>query len=114
MATTLNNFVSETQLGTSVTSLEVSSNSEKKFIGAASITNTSDSNVEVTLWLLPTSSTESTGSGGNWIFRKTVPKGQTVRVEPIIGQVIDNSMTLSGLAGTASVVNVHISGTTET
>lgn len=114
MATSLTNFVAEAQLGTSASTLELASGSEKKFIGSASVTNTSASNVQVTLWLLPTASTESTGSGGNWIFRKTIPAGQTVRVEPVIGQVIDNSMTLSGLADTASVINVHMSGTTET
>lgn len=114
MATSLNNFVSDTQLGTSAGDLEVSSSSEKKFIGAASVTNTSTSNVEVTIWLLPTSVAEVTGSGGNWIFRKTIPAGRTERIEPLYGQVIDNSMTLSGLAGTASVINVNVSGTTET
>lgn len=112
--TTLNNFVTETQLGTSATDLEVSSASEKKFIGAATVTNTSNSNVEVTLWLINTSTTETTGSGGNWIYRKTIPKGRAERIDAIIGQVIDNSMTLSGLADTASVINVNISGTTET
>ena len=114
MATTLNNFVSEIQLGVSVTDLEASASSEKKFIGAATVTNTSTSNVEVTIWLLASASSEVTGSGGNWIYRKTIPAGRTERIESIIGQVIDNSMTLSGLAGTASVINVNISGTTET
>jgi hypothetical protein len=114
VATSLNNFVSEAQLGTSAADLEVSSSSEKKFIGAATVTNTSASNVEVTLWLLATTSTETSGSGGNWFYRKTIPAGRTERIDTLIGQVIDQGMTLSGSAGTADVVNVNISGTTET
>lgn len=114
MATTLNNFVNETQLGITVSSLEASTSTEKKFIGAASVTNTSTSNIEVTIWLLLTASTATSGSGGNWIYRKTIPAGRTERIDAIIGQVIDNSMTLSGAAGTANVINVNISGTTET
>jgi hypothetical protein len=114
MATTLNNFVSETQLSASATALESASSSEKKFIGSATVTNTSDNNVEVTIWLLQTTTTATTGSGGNWSYRKTLPAGRTERVEAIIGQVIDRSMTLAGAASVASVVNVNISGTTET
>lgn len=114
MATTLTNFVNETQLGTLATTLESSSTTEKKFIGSATVTNTSTNNVEVTIWLLQSTTTEITGSGGNWIYRKTIPAGRTERIEAIIGQVIGNSMELSGLAATASVVNINISGTTET
>jgi hypothetical protein len=114
MATTLNNFVNDTQLAASATALESTTSSEKKFVGSASVTNTSTSNIEVTIWLLPTTTSATTGSGGNWIYRKTIPAGRTERVEAIIGQVIDKSMTLSGSAGTASVVNINISGTTET
>lgn len=114
MTTTLNNFVSETQLGTSAADLEASSSSEKKFIGAATVTNTSSSNVQVTIWLLASATTETTGSGGNWIYRKTIPAGRTERIDSIIGHVIGQSMSLSGLADTASVINVNVSGTTET
>jgi hypothetical protein len=114
MATTLKNFVSETQLGTSAAVLESASSSEKKFIGAATVTNTSTSNVQVTIWLVLTATTPTTGGGGNWVFRKTIPAGRTERVEAIIGQVIDNSMSLYGLADTASVININVSGTTET
>ena len=114
MATTLNNFVSGTQLGTSEAGLETTTSSEKKFIGSASVTNSGTTNVEVTIWLLPSATTAVNGNGGNWIYKKTIPAGRSERVEPIVGQVLDNSMTLSGLADTASVVNVAISGTTET
>lgn len=113
MTTTLSNFVSETQLTASAVTLESSSATERKFIGAATVTNTSTDNVEVTLWLLPSASTETTGSGGNWVYRKTIPAGRAERIESIIGQVIDRSMELSGLASVASVINVNISGTTE-
>ena len=114
MTTTLNSFVSETQLTTSEVTLVDSSISEKKFIGAATITNTSTSPVQVTFWLILTATTGTTGSGGNWFIVKTIPASQTERLDKLLGQVIDNSMKVSALADTASVINVNISGTTET
>ena len=114
MATTLNSFVKETQLTASEATLISSQSSEKKFIGKCTLTNTSTDNVEVTLWLLLTATTGTTGSGGNWTFKETVPANRTVTVDKLQGHVIDNSMKVSGLAATASVINVNISGTTET
>lgn len=113
MTTTLNSFVSETQLTASEVSLTDTGSSEKKFIGMATVTNTSANNVEVTVWRLGSAVTGTTGSGGNWSWRKTVPAGQAVRIDTILGQVLDGSMKLSALAGVSGVVNIDVSGTTE-
>ena len=114
MTTTLSNFTSETQLTTSEVSMLSTTSSEKKFVGMATVTNTSSSNVEVTLWRLATTTTGTTGSGGNWIYKKTIPANATERIDKIMGHVLGNSMKISALASTASVINIDISGTTET
>lgn len=111
MATTIQRFLSETQLTTAATNLVTTSTSETKFIGKCTVTNTSDSNVEVTLWSIATATSATTGSGGNWIFRETIPAGVTVTVDKLQGHIIGNSSAIKGLAGTASVVNIDISGT---
>jgi hypothetical protein len=80
----------------------------------ATLTNTSASNVEVTLWRLATATTGTAGSGGNWIYKKTIPANATERIDKIMGHVLGNSMKISALAATAGAVNVDISGTTET
>lgn len=113
MTTTLNNFVSETQLTAAEVTLVSTLSSEKKFIGMATVTNTSANNVEVTLWRILTATTGTTGSGGNWIFRKTIPAGEAVIINKLMGHVLGGSMKISGLAGTAGVINIDISGTTE-
>ena len=113
MTTTLNNFVSETQLTTSEVTLTSTLSSEKKFIGMATVTNTTDANVEVTLWRIATATTGTTGSGGNWIWKKSIPAGVTVTIDKIMGHVLGGSMKISGLAGVAGVINIDISGTTE-
>ena len=114
MTTTLSNFTSETQLTTSEVTMVSTSTTEKKFIGMATVTNTSDSNVEVTIWRVLTATTGTTGSGGNWIYKKTIPANATERVDKIMGHVLGASMKISALAATAGVINVDISGTTET
>lgn len=114
MATTLENFKSETQLTASETTLVNTNSSEKRFVGQFTLTNTSTSNVEVTLWRILTATTGTTGSGGNWIWKETIPANKTVKVNNLVGHVLGNSMKISGLADTASVINVDISGTTET
>jgi len=114
MTTTLANFTSETQLTTSEVAMVSTTSSEKKFLGMATLTNTSDSNVEVTIWRLLTTTTGTTGSGGNWIYKKTIPANATERIDKIMGHVLGNSMKISALASTASVINIDISGTTET
>ncbi len=88
--------------------------SEKKFIGMATVTNTSDSNVEVTLWRVASTTIGTTVSGGNWIWKKTIPANATERIDKIMGHVLGASMKISALAATTGVINVDISGTTET
>jgi hypothetical protein len=114
MTTTLNSFASETQLTASEATIVSTTSSEKKFIGMATVTNTSTSNVEVTVWRMLTATTGTTGSGGNWVWKKTIPANSTERIDKIMGHVLGNSMKISALAGTASVINIDISGTTET
>lgn len=114
MTTSLSNHKSETQLTTSEATLVSTNTSEKKFIGKFTLTNTSDSNVQVTLWRIASTTTGTTGSGGNWIYRETIPAGKVVTVDKLQGHTLSNSMKISGLAATASVINVDISGTTET
>jgi len=114
MTTSLSNHKSETQLAASEATLVSTNTSEKKFIGKFTLTNTSDSNVQVTLWRVASTTTGTTGSGGNWIYRETIPAGKVVTVDKLHGHTLGNSMKISGLAATASVINVDISGTTET
>ena len=114
MTTTLANFTSETQLTASEAAMVSTTSSEQKFIGMATLTNTSTSSVEVTVWRLLTATTGTTGSGGNWIYKKTIPANATERIDKIMGHVLGNSMKVSALASVASVINVDISGTTET
>jgi len=113
MTTTLNDFTSETQLSTSEATLVSTNSTEKKFIGMATVTNTSTSNIEVTLWRLNDTTTGTTGSGGNWLWKKTIPAQKTLTVDKLLGHVLGNSQKISGLAATGSVVNVDISGKTE-
>ena len=114
MTTTIQRFVSETQLTTAASNLVTTNSSERKFIGRCTVTNTSDSNLEVTLWSINTTTTATTGAGGNWLFRETVPAGKTIIVSELQGHVLNPSQSIKGLADTASVVNVDISGTNQT
>lgn len=114
MTTTLANFTSESQLALTELAVVSTGSSEKKFIGMATLTNTSTERVEVTLWRLATATTGTTGSGGNWIYKKTIPANATERIDKIMGHVLGNSMKISALADTALVINIDISGTTET
>ncbi|MDC0637464.1 hypothetical protein OAP25_02065 [Flavobacteriaceae bacterium] len=114
MTTTLNSFISETQLATAEATIVSTTSSEKKFIGMATVTNTATTNKEVTVWRISATGTGSTGIGGNWIWRKTIAAGTTEHIDKIMGHVLGNSMKISALTDTASVINIDISGTTET
>ena len=114
MAATLNSFVAETQLIVSELTLVSTSTDEKKFIGMITVTNTSASNVKVTFWRLPTSTVGTEASGGNWSVKEIIPANKTVKLDKFIGQVLGNEMKLSALSSAGSVINVDISGTTET
>ncbi len=114
MTTSLSNFKSETQLGTSPGSLITTTGTERKFLGNVTVTNTSTSNIEVTFWRLNSSTTEVDGVGGNWIVKETIPSGRTVALTQLLTHVLGPSMKISGQAGTTAVVNFDASGTTET
>lgn len=114
MTTTLNSFVSETQLTTSEATIVSTTSSEKKFIGMGTVYNTSTSPVEITLWRLATATTGTTGSGGNQSWEFTLPAKTSRRLDKILGQVLDFDMKISAMASTTLVVNIDISGTTET
>lgn len=111
MATTLENFLSETQLSTSEATLISTSSTEKRFIGNVTVTNTSAINVDVTFWRIASAGTGTTGSGGNWIINQTIPAGATVRMDKIISHSLGPSMKISGKASVAAVINVDASGT---
>lgn len=114
MATTLNRFTKETQLTASAATMVNTSFGETKFIGKVTVTNTSASNVVITVWMIDSATTATTGSGGNWILQETVPAGRTLNLVKLAGHVINNSAKLQALADTPGVINIDISGTTET
>jgi len=114
MASSLTNFTSETQLAVTATSLTTTLSTEKKFIGKVTFTNTSASNVEVTVWRLLTATTATTGSGGNWLAKKTILPGKVWVCTELMSHTLGNSMEISALAGTADVINADLSGVTET
>jgi hypothetical protein len=114
MATRIDNFKSETQLTTSAVALVSAGNSDVRFIGKASVTNTSTSNIEVIFWRIATASTPTTGSGANWIVRRTIAAGRTEDISELMNHVLGNAMSIFGSAATASVVNFDCSGLIET
>ena len=114
MATSLESFKSETQLTTAEVSLTSTTSTQKKFIGMLTLTNTSALAVEVTLWRTAIATVGTTVSGGNWFYKDTISANKTVKVSQMVGHVLGGEMKVSGLAGTANVINVDMSGTTET
>jgi hypothetical protein len=113
MTATLANFTSETQLGTSDSQLVATTSTEKKFIGKATFTNTSAAAVEVTVWRIATTTTATTGSGGNWLDKRTIQPGKVWECDKLMGHVLGNSMQIRAVAGAASVINADLSGVTE-
>lgn len=102
------------QIGTSATDLATTGSGEKKFIGQLSFTNTSASAVEVHVHKLDTATSETTGSGGNWLAKRTIQPAKTWNVIAEVGNIVmDNSQTLSAQAGTASVINGEVGSVTE-
>lgn len=100
-------------LGLAATTLVTTTSGQVKFIGKATFTNTSSNAVQIRVWILPTGTTQTSGSGGNWIIEKVIQPGRTFICEEIQGHVLGNTFTLSALADTASVINAVVSGTTE-
>lgn len=113
MASTLNNFSSEKQLTSSADSLASSTESEKIFIGKVTFTNTSSSSVEVTVWRIATSTTPASGSGGNWLDKKSVQAGKVWECDKLESHVLGNSMSIYASADTDNVINADVSGVTE-
>lgn len=114
MSTTLSAFAFETQLSASVTTIVSTNTSQKAFIGNVTLTNTSDADVIVTVWRLLSATTPTTGVGGNWLQRVSVPAGRPVKLTKIIGHTLNPSMVIKVQADTAGVINADASGTIET
>ena len=109
--TTIADLCLNTQLTTAAQDIATAQSSELVYIGAAVFTNTSAANVDVTVWRLNTATTATTGSGGNWIAKRTIPPGRTWVCIELVGQVLGNSEVIQALASTTLVVNANISGT---
>lgn len=111
---TLNSFATDITIGTGATDVVSTNSAEVKFIGQLTFTNTSASSVLVTVYKLATASTETAGSGGNWIAQRTI---QPQKVWNVIGDVgnltLSASETLSATAATGSVVKAHCAGVVE-
>lgn len=114
MTATLASFITNTQVAAAATDIVTTAAGESKFIGQLTFTNTSASAVLVTVYKILTSATETAGSGGNWIAKRTVQPGKVWNVIADIGNVVlAESETLSAIAGTAAVVNVNCAGVIE-
>ena len=113
MASSLTSLTEETQLGTGISDLVTTTATQKTFIGKATFTNTSSSVVTVTVWRLLDATTETTGSGGNWIAEEKIAPGKQWECLEIMGHALGNSMKISASASVGSVVNVDISGTVD-
>jgi len=115
MATTLSSFKRETQLTATAETMVSTNTSETKFLGNLTVSNTSlTTNVEVVLWILNSTTTATSGSGGNQFLTRTIAANTTRKITEVIGHNLGPSMKLAASADTASVVNINISGTTET
>ena len=114
MSTTLSAFSFETVVAVTPTTLASTNTSQKAFIGNLTLTNTGASDVECYVWRLLTATTPTTGAGGNWIERITVPSNKTVRLSKLIGHTLNPSMSIKVQADTAAVINGDASGTIET
>lgn len=113
MANTLNSFFTG-QVGTSATDLTNTSSAEKKFIGQLSFVNTSAAAVLVYVHKLDTTGTETTGSGGNWLVRRSIQPGKIWNVIDEVGTIVlKESQTLSAQAATGSVINAECGGVIE-
>lgn len=86
---------------------------EQAFIGKALLTNTSISDVDVTIYNLASGETAASGPGGNWCWTGTVPAQKSLTVDELIGTIVSASGNISIVAATADVVNVNISGASE-
>ena len=112
---TLSEYATDLTIGTGATAIVDTTSAETKFVGQLTFTNTSTSSVLVTVYKLDTSATETAGSGGNWIIKKTVQPEKVWNAISAIGNItLDNLQTLSATAATGSVVKCHCAGVIET
>lgn len=110
----LQNFLTATQIGTSATDITTTAAGQVKFIGQLTFTNTSASPVLVTVYKVLTSATETSGSGGNWLVQRSVPPGKPWNVIQDVGNIVLAELqTLSATAATGSVVNGECGGVLE-
>lgn len=115
MATNLSNFKTTSQIDVTATTIHATLTGQTAFIGQLSLTNTSALAVEVILYKLPNSGTETPGSGGNWLAKRTIQPGKTWSPLAELGNlVMSEEQTLSATAGTTAVINAESSGTVET
>lgn len=113
MTTSLTSFSTAIQLDGTAQTLVSAASTEKKYIGKAVFTNTSASNVTVTVWKLASSATPTEGSGGNWLDQEIIAPNQIWHCDAIEGQGLGNSEIFVAKASTASVVNFNSSGITQ-
>jgi len=115
MATNLKNFETTAQVDTTATDIHDTLVGETAFVGQLSFTNTSALAVEVIVYKLPNADTETPGSGGNWLAKRTIQPGKTWSPLSELGNlVMSEEQTLSATAGTTAVINAESSGTVET
>ncbi len=114
MATTLKNYTTTTHVATTDTSIVSTLEGEKGFVGQLSFTNTSALAVEVIIYKLANADTPTSGSGGNWLAKRTIQPGKTWSPLTDLGNlVLSGLQTLWATAGTDAVINAESSGTVE-
>lgn len=106
-------LLKEKQLTTSAAAILSTSSSERYYLGHVTLTNTSASNVQVTLWRIATATSPTTGSGGNWLVIKTIPPNKTWVCHELEGHYLGKSESIYAVADTTLVVNIDISGSKE-
>jgi hypothetical protein len=113
MATITKVLVQNTLAAATATSEYTSAANERSFIGKPLFTNTSASNVQVTVWILDSSETATDGSGGNYVEKLTIPPYSSKIFDKLIGLIVERSGNITIKADTANVVNVNIHGASE-
>ena len=113
MATTTKVLVQNSLAAATATVEFTAASNEQAFIGKSIFTNTSTSDVQVTVFNLASGETATDGVGGNWCFKETVPAQKTITADELIGTIVSASGNISVLAGTADVILINIFGAAE-
>jgi hypothetical protein len=96
----------EYQVPASATAAFTAGANESKLIINLTFTNTSSSDVLLTIWRLSSStSTPTTGSGGNYLEQYTLSPGEIWSADKAIGKSVRKGQAIFLQAGTASVIN---------